>query len=198
VTLAFRGLRARPDPGPPAQAPETPQAARQEAAPAQPAAPAVPAPKPGLGAAMAHGFRSARRGMARRDGHWVTEALGGHAPSVNDQRAYLANRGWLPPGHEGGIADRIGEAYQVAVAIPGVAAGLAWAWLVSRQFRFTWALATGPVALFAVLRLLRAPARTAVLVAFGPALAVVAWVALVAGLLALRRAWHGRRNPKEN
>lgn len=187
MTLAFHRLRARgPDPVPVPQAPETPQAAQQVTTPAQPAAPR-------LTVAIAHGFRSARRSMERRDGHWVTEALAGHGPSVDDQRAYLANRGWLPPGHEGGIADRAGEAFQVAVAIPGVAAGNAWTWLVSRQFRFAWALATGPVALFAILRLLRVSARTAALAAFGPALAVVAWVALVAGLLAARRAWRDRK-----
>jgi len=135
---------------------------RREEPPAEPApqqAPAVPEPQPeaalapqeggSMGAleqcvaTVRHAFRVARRrgkDLAERDGGWVNGLLAAKPPSVNEQRAYLANRGWLPPGHEGGIADKAGVWYQRLIGIPGVAFGNAVSATFARPFRLCVAL----------------------------------------------------------
>jgi hypothetical protein len=159
MTLPLLRLRSSPGeaPEPLVPAPETPLAAQIETA-AQPAAPVAvkeAAAMPVLAQCVAvarHAFRLARRrgkDLAEKDGGWVNALLAAKPPSVNEQREYLRSRGWLPPGHEGGIADKAGRWYHRLVGIPGVAAGNAIASLCARPFRFFCAL----IAVCAVLAL---------------------------------------------
>lgn len=203
MTIAFPLLRREEPPSEPA-----PQQAPAAAEP-QPEAALAPQEGGSMGtleqcvATVRHAFRVARRrakDLAERDGGWVNAGLNGRPPSVNDQRDYLANRSWLPPGHEGGIADLEGQAYMVAIGIPGVAAGNAVSWLQARQFHFWWALAGWAAAVALLLWLCRhlvpLSSRTIALCSLGPPAAAIAWIAAVAGVLLLRRTWHRSRNPQ--
>jgi hypothetical protein len=133
-------------------APETPLAAHTETevnsvAAAQPAAPMAvkeAAAMPVLAQCVAvarHAFRAARRHggeMSRREGGWVNALLSARPPSVHDQAGYLRTRAWLPPGHEGGVADKAGVWYQRLVGVPGVAFGNWISATAARPFRFAW------------------------------------------------------------
>ena len=140
-----------------------------------------------------HQFRAARRRAreaSNRDGNWVSDALDFKPRSINEQRAHLANRGWLPPGHEGGIADRAGEAYQVAYGIPGVAAANALGWTFKGGYRFALVTAVLLVALFAGCKfVLWLPFGTSAAVPGILAAILAGWLVLVAGVLAGRRAF---------
>lgn len=106
--------------------------------------------QPGALAVVAHAFRAARRhaaSMAAREGSWLGGVLAGHPPSVTGQRDYLRQRKWLPPGHDGGIADKAGEAYHIGIGVPGVALGDLIAALAARPFRAAWTLVVILVAL---------------------------------------------------
>ena len=148
MTLPLLRLRSAPGeaPEPEVAAPETPLAAHTETA-AQPAAPLAvkeAAAMPVLAQCVAvarHAFRVARRRgaeMSRREGGWVNAVLSAHPPSVHEQREYLRTRAWLPPGHEGGVADKAGAWYQRLVGIPGVAFGNWISATAARPFRFAW------------------------------------------------------------
>src|SRR5580700_7766901 len=112
MTLAH-AFRLRGVPASPPEATEPPQAARTETIPVT----AVQSPAPSGGTAQAsapgwlRGIRRNVRDASQQDDHWVRDGLAGRPPSVDQQRSHLANRGWLDPGHEGGIADRAGEAF---------------------------------------------------------------------------------------
>jgi hypothetical protein len=149
---------------------------------------------------IAHAIRAARRSLrdlTSREGNWVTAFLAAKPRSVDEQRGYLANRRWLPPGHEGGIADRAGEAYQAAIGIPGVAFGNAVSLTCKHAFRFTVATFVILVALFAGCRfVLHLPPATCVAVPGLLAAILAGYVAAVALLLAARRAfarWRAER-----
>lgn len=190
MTLSVPRLRSVPaaaEPGP-------------EAPPERGAPEALPVPA-GAGAAPAgvivHAFRTARRSAehaSQREGGWVNGLLVGRPPSVNHQRDYLARRAWLPHGHEGGIADQAGEAYHVAIGIPGVATGNAVSRIASRPFAFCWAwsalLVTASAACLLVTHSRGAAAAVAVIGTALPA----GWVAVVAGVLALARRALRRRD----
>ena len=148
MTLPLLRLRSAPSevPEPEVPAPDTPLAAHPETA-AQPAAPvavkeAAAMPVLAQRAAVArHAFTMARkRGaeMSRREGGWVNAVLSAHPPSVHEQREYLRTRAWLPPGHEGGIADKAGTVYQRLIGVPGVAFGNWISATAARPFRFAW------------------------------------------------------------
>jgi hypothetical protein len=143
-------------------------------------------------AAVRHAFRMARRrgsDLAAREGGWVNSLLAGKPPSVNDQRDYLNQRRWLPPGHEGGIADRAGEGYHVAIGVPGVALGDWVSATCARPFRFAWTAAVFLAAVFGACQLagLTVTASGLVTGALGGLLA--GWLALVTALLAVRRSF---------
>jgi hypothetical protein len=147
-----------------------------------------------LFAVIRHTFRVARRrakDISDREGGWVNGALAGKPPSVNEQRDYRANRRWLEPGHENGIADRFGDGYHVAIGIPGVAVGDFVSWLFARPFRFIWGVIIFTVLSLFVLEVTRSltglTARGSVLAAVLPALLVTGYWGVVTGLLALRR-----------
>lgn len=135
---------------PAAQDPEPPQAAPADLAPAIAVQSAAPEPAEGAQMSMllhcrivlAYAFTRARRkakDAAERDGSWVNALLAAKPPSVNEQREYVRTRGWLPPGHEGGIADVAGVGYHHAYGIPGVVAGNWISATSARPFRFAWA-----------------------------------------------------------
>jgi hypothetical protein len=184
--------------------PETPQAAPGEGA-GQAAAPGHALITPGgervnpadqVIAAIRYGWRNARRqakDMSAREGGWVNASLNFRPASVNDQRDYLANRRWLPPGHEEGIADRIGEAYYAGIAIPAAALVNAAGWWLKRLYRFLCALVITLGAVFLATTLTAGLPQAALVTA---ALFSVAtgYLGLIAALLAARRAI-GRRRP---
>src|SRR5215469_2961434 len=96
------------------------------------------APEPEAPAVIPHAFRVAGRrakDLAEREGGWVSGLLAGKPPSVSEQRDYLRQRRWLPPGHEGGIADKAGCWYHRLVGIPGVALGNWISATAARPFR---------------------------------------------------------------
>jgi len=132
VPLLRREREEPPDDAPvPVPAPE----AAQEA-------PAVPEPQ--APAVIPHAFRTASRrakDLAGREGGCVNGLLAGKPPSVNEQCDYLAQRRWLPPGHEGGIADKAGCWYHRLIGIPGVAFGNWISVTAARPFRLAWTLA---------------------------------------------------------
>ena len=145
-------------------------------------------------------WRAARRRAreaSNRDGNWVSDFLAAKPRSVNEQRAYLANRGWLPPGHEGGIADRAGEAFQVGIGVPGVAFFNAGALTCKGGYRFAGVTAVLLVALFAGCKfVLWLPFSTSAAVPGILAGILAGWLVLVAGVLAGRRAfarWRAER-----
>jgi hypothetical protein len=146
MTFTMPRLRRAPEPAP---GPETPQAARADSDPASVTAvqPAAPAPVEAAQMStllhcrllLAHHFRVARRKIkdtAERDGGWVNGLLAAKPPSVNEQCEYVRTRGWLPPGHEGGIADVAGVGYHRAIGYEGVGFGNAVSGLAARPFRF--------------------------------------------------------------
>jgi hypothetical protein len=153
-------------------------------------------------AVIRHAFRTGRRqakDMSGREGGWVNGVLAGRPPSVSGQRDYTANRRWLPPGHEGGIADREGEAYQVAIGIPGVALGNMIAAVSARQFRFLIAFGLLLGAVFTLTQLAGWTPEAGVLLAAAMFAVLAAYVGLAAALLAARRAfakWRAGRFPR--
>ena len=86
---------------------------------------------------VTHHFRAARRKIketAERDGGWVNGLLAAKPPSVNEQRDYVHHRGWLPPGHEGGVADVAGVGFHRAIGYEGVSLGNAVSGICARPF----------------------------------------------------------------
>lgn len=147
MTLQIPLLRQEPEePLDEAPAPAPPPEARQE----------VPAaPEPQALAVIPHAFRVASRrakALAEREGGWVNGLLAGKPPSVAEQREYLRTRAWLPPGHEGGIADRAGAVYHRVIGIPGVALGNWISATCARPFRFAWTLLAFALLLVLVLQ----------------------------------------------
>jgi hypothetical protein len=219
--MTFTMPRLRRAPGP-VQAAETPQAARADSDPAsvtavQPAAPADAGPLP-AGHALTRPdggrvnpfiqclmfarikVRAARRRAreaSAREGNWLSGFLAAKPRSVNEQRGYLANRRWLEPGHEGGIVDRAGEAYQVAYGIPGVALCNAGSLTFKHAYRFTGVTAVLLVTLFAACKfVLHLPAGTSIAVPGVLAAILAGWWLLVFAVLAGRRAfaqWRAER-----
>ena len=126
------------------QEPEEPPDEAPDPAPAPEAVQDAPAAPEAL-AVIPHAFRTARRraeALAGREGGWVNGLLAGKPPSIAEQREYLRLRAWLPPGHEGGIADKAGAAYHRVIGIPGVVLGNWISATCSRPFRLAWTLAT--------------------------------------------------------
>jgi hypothetical protein len=219
MTFAMPRLRRAPEAE---QDPQTPQAARAEAEPApvtavQPAVPADAGPVP-AGHALTRPdggrvdpftqclmfarvkLRAARRrarDASDREGNWVSDFLAAKPRSVNEQRSYLGNRRWLEPGHEGGVVDRAGEAYQVAYGIPGVALCNAGSLTFKHAYRFTGVTAVLLVALFAGCKfVLGLPAGTSAAVPGVLAAILAGWWLLVLAVLTGRRAfaqWRAER-----
>jgi hypothetical protein len=211
MTISFPLLRREPAPS------EVPAPVAEPVPEVTDQVPAIPEPKPAGHALTRPGggrvdvftqcrmfaqakFRAARRrarDASAREGNWVSGFLAAKPRSVDEQRGYLANRRWLPPGHEGGIADRLGEAYQVAYGIPGVAAGNAVSLTFKHGFRFAMVTAGLLVVLFAACKfVLRLPAVTSLLVPGLLAAVLTGWLVLVLALLAGRRAfaqWRAER-----
>jgi hypothetical protein len=102
-------------------------------------------------AAVMHGFRTAwrrARDLARREGGLVNGLLAGKPSSVLEQCEYARSRAWVPPGHDGGLAERLGVIYHALIGRPGVAAGNLISAVTARPLRFFLVLFTvGAVAL---------------------------------------------------
>lgn len=131
-----------------------------------------PAPSPGLpaltqggqmawreqaGAAVVHAFRVAwlrARTLSGREGGMVHGLLSARPPSVLEQHEYAKSRAWVPPGHDGGIAEKAGVLYHALIGRPGVAFFDLGAALVSRPLRFfLFLLVAGLITLIACLAL---------------------------------------------
>jgi hypothetical protein len=96
-------------------------------------------------AAIGHAFRTAyrrARDLSRREGGLVHGLLAGKPSSVLEQCEYARSRAWVPPGHDGGLAERLGVIYHVLVGRPGVAAGNLISAVTSRPLRFFLVLLT--------------------------------------------------------
>lgn len=94
-------------------------------------------------AAMGHSWRTARyrsKALSEREGGMVHGLLSAQPPSVRGQCEYAKSRAWVPPGHEGGMADRAGMIYHLLIGRPGVALGNTISGLCARPFRFAAAL----------------------------------------------------------
>ena len=61
--------------------------------------------------------------------------------SVQAQADYAAGRTWVPPGHEGGVAEEWGLMYHKWVGLPGTAMGQAWLGMIGHPSAFLGALA---------------------------------------------------------
>ena len=110
------------------EAPEAPQAATEDP---RPPAPLIlrggkMTPQQQVWAAFSHAVLAARhhaRAQSRREGGLVNGLMNGKPPSFREQSEYAASRAWVPPGHEGGLAERAGVLYHAVIGKPGVALG---------------------------------------------------------------------------
>jgi hypothetical protein len=94
-------------------------------------------------AAVQHGFRVAwlrARELQRREGGLVNGLMNAKPASVQEQCDYAKSRAWVPPGHDGGIAEKAGVIYHALIGRPGVAAGNAWSAVFARPLRLALAL----------------------------------------------------------
>lgn len=158
---------------------------------------------------LVHHFRVARRKIkdtAERDGGWVNGLLAAKPPSVDEQRAYVHRRAWLPEGHEGGIADVAGVGYHRAIGYEGVSLGGAISGICARPFRFAVAFTVFLVTLAALLfiaadvvehQTLGAAATGALTVTGVLAAVVTGWWLLITGAIVAYRAYRAS-GTKEN
>jgi len=79
-----------------------------------------------VNAAALHALRVAllkARETARHPRGMIHDLLNAKPPSVAEHLEYGRRRAWVPPGHEGGIADQAGFAWNHTGAVVGVAIG---------------------------------------------------------------------------
>jgi hypothetical protein len=84
-----------------------------------------------VAAAVGHGFRQAwrqYRAMARRDGGLIKGLRAAKPPSIDEHFEYGTSRVWVPSGHQGGSADRLGVFHNRTVGALLVLGGL---WLIA-------------------------------------------------------------------
>jgi hypothetical protein len=90
-------------------------------------------------AALRFSVERARTGageVSRREGSVVHGLMNAKPPSVAEQREYAASRAWVPPGHAGGWAEKLGVLYHAVIGRPGVALGNTISALAARPLRF--------------------------------------------------------------
>lgn len=63
------------------------------------------------------------RDLQEHEGGLVHQLHTGKPPSLAEECRYAQSRMWVPPGHEGGIAEVHGVIYHAVVGRPGVAVG---------------------------------------------------------------------------
>jgi hypothetical protein len=163
--------------------------------------PVTPDPEPAERAnVLTRAWRTARatwREGARKEGGWVNDKLRWAGPSAEDQRGYLRGRSWVEPGHEGGLADRAGEAYHVGIAIPAVAALNAAKAAAHRPFVAAWTGVVFLPVLFFALRVAGVSSQGAGAVC-GVLIAVpLAWTGLIMLALAGYRERQRKRSEKK-
>ena len=100
--------------------------------------------------------RSARhkiRDLRRKEGGLLAGLYLEKPPSLAEHRVYVQRKAWVPPGHDGGVADRYGALWGNTLGTAGVAVGNTISALAHRPFRSTIALlaayALTVIALFA-------------------------------------------------
>jgi len=176
--------------------PEEPQAAPMPAA-ERPNLHVVPLPgsqmtrQEQIHAALAHALRAARlraRETWRRDGGPVHVLKTGKPPSIGEHLAYGDSRAWVPHGHDGGIADRSGLAWNRTAGLWLVALGNGISATGHKPFRgvITWTL----LYLLIALGLYGLGDHSAAVIMLG-ALGAVILAAVLAVLL-----WPARRLPQ--
>ena len=118
-----------------------------------PAAPAALVPLSGRrmsvreqsAAAVTHAFRTGwrrARDLARREGGLVHGLLAARPPSVLEHFQYGTSRAWVPPGHDGGLAERLGVLYNRTIGAALVLAGEVLIGTGHKPLRFFLALFT--------------------------------------------------------
>jgi hypothetical protein len=128
------------------------------------------------------------REMRKHPGGMINGWLADPGPSVDDQIAYKREKRWVPLGHDDGVADKAGTAYQSAIGIPGVAFFGACKGIVARPFRFGSAFfACYLIAAFTLIIVQPRIAGVAMLIAL-PIAVMAALIGLEAWAAASRRA----------
>lgn len=92
------------------------------------------------GAAIQQAIRVAQfriRQARDRDGSLPAALYKGQAPSLEQHHGYVRSKAWVPPGHEGGVADRFGTLFGNTAGAAGVAAGNVISGVSHKPFRAT-------------------------------------------------------------
>jgi hypothetical protein len=95
--------------------------------------------------AILHSLRMAwkrTQDFSRREGNVIHGLLRAKPESLAEHSAYVSSRAWVPPAHEGGIAERAGVAYGRTIAPPAIALFNAGSAIAARPLRGTIAFLT--------------------------------------------------------
>ena len=126
LLAAAKGMLNR-DPAPLHAVPELPEGETTQPMAVVPAAPAVLAGRQmgflGQARHQAAYTRQQVRELRHREGGVVHRLWHGQPRSMAQHAEYVAERRWVKPGHEGGVADRGGVAFHAVIGKPMVAAG---------------------------------------------------------------------------
>jgi hypothetical protein len=94
--------------------------------------------------------------LRKREGGLWHGIRTGKPASIEEQARYVTSRPWVPPGHEGGLAEAEGVLFYLLIGNPLHKLGLFIAWAGQRQFHFwgvfaVFAVTVLPVALWLLL-----------------------------------------------
>lgn len=130
-------------------------------------------------ATLTHAFRVARRNylkVAERDGSIIHGLMRGQPPSVHDEHEYAKGRAWVPPSHDGGTLEGMGDIYHWVIARPGVAYGNSVSAIAHKPFRAC--IAAGIALIVAVPVLLATGHRfAAIMTGVGAGTLTALWIA---------------------
>jgi hypothetical protein len=88
-----------------------------------------------VAAGLAAHWWAQHRKEATRHGGLLHAMYHGRGDSIANVHAYALSRAWVPKGHKGKFLPRAGALYQHTIAKGGVAAALAFIWVVIRPLR---------------------------------------------------------------
>ncbi len=90
-------------------------------------------------AAFAHALRLAwarLRDLAHRPGGPINALREAKPPSFDEECEYATSRAWVPPGHDGGVFEKLGVLHHALIGRPGVALGNSISGLCHKPLRF--------------------------------------------------------------